>query len=680
MKNGTRLLLSFFILTCMVACSGSHFATKNVAPSGLRVMKSMAFDGTTDDLVTAGVGQTALLGTAAIPTYADPANPTAAELRRAAIARRYDKASGEGVYYGGNIDPVTLTQVPGEGKIAGREFLAYNDDGSGKKNVAMLLQVPDSFDVDSPCVLVVAVPSAFRIYTAIETGAWGLRRNCAAVYTDKGGGNGIHELSSDTVLRIDGTNADPNVIGIDSHYTSDLVGTRRTDYLAQYPNRVSVKPYGKRNTFAEWGSDVVAAAKFAIYQLNEIYGETLQDGKKSARFTKGNTLVILRGNSSGGGAAMMGAEADKEGWIDGVVVAQPQVQPKADDRVTVRRGGRDIKSRGMTVIEHLTLTSSFMNCAAMADPAAPGYSMVANGANVCASLKDKGLLTGSKLAEQAMEARRFLFDIGFDPDGAPYLPINAAANPLPPAHSIASAFGRLGVEDNLCDFTVSLTVDSNGKPSAPSQQQKATMWVTGGGYAPQLIYENSVSGAVAFRRGISPSTGRQDYSLDGALCLRNMMTGTSEMARRIQEGAKGVLANGDVHGKPMIVIHGREDSRVPATLTSRMWMGLNSLVEGAASRVRYIEITNTSHVGSPLLKSRVVPLAYYEQQALNMMWDHLKKGTPLPKHQVVRTIPRGTKSDGSAPDLSLKNVPPILMDPASADAVSVSNGLVIIPD
>src|SRR4051812_22427313 len=44
---------------------------------------STTYDGTTNDLLTAGLGKAGLQGTA--PTVADPANPTVEELRRLAI-------------------------------------------------------------------------------------------------------------------------------------------------------------------------------------------------------------------------------------------------------------------------------------------------------------------------------------------------------------------------------------------------------------------------------------------------------------------------------------------------------------------------------------------------------------------------------------------------------------------
>ena len=94
-----------------LACAaGTAFAAPpNTLPAGLRgPIAETAYDGTTDDLLTAGLGKTGLMG--ATPVFADPLHPTAAELRRNAIYVNYralvdyTAAGGMGVFYGPNID------------------------------------------------------------------------------------------------------------------------------------------------------------------------------------------------------------------------------------------------------------------------------------------------------------------------------------------------------------------------------------------------------------------------------------------------------------------------------------------------------------------------------------------------------------------------------------------------
>ena len=50
--------------------------------------------------------------------------------------------------YGPNIDRNGADTL-GEGKIAGVEYLAYADDGTGRKNVTLVVQIPANWDRDS---------------------------------------------------------------------------------------------------------------------------------------------------------------------------------------------------------------------------------------------------------------------------------------------------------------------------------------------------------------------------------------------------------------------------------------------------------------------------------------------------------------------------------------------------
>jgi hydroxybutyrate-dimer hydrolase len=67
---------------------GTGVATVNVRPDFIMgTISLVSYNGTTDDLATAGLGKTGLAG--ASPTAADPLNPTAAELRKIAIYNNY---------------------------------------------------------------------------------------------------------------------------------------------------------------------------------------------------------------------------------------------------------------------------------------------------------------------------------------------------------------------------------------------------------------------------------------------------------------------------------------------------------------------------------------------------------------------------------------------------------------
>ena len=140
--------------------------------------------------------------------------------------------------------------------------------------------------------------------------------------------------------------------------------------------------------------------------------------------------------------------------------------------------------------------------------------------------------------------------------------------------------------------------------------------------------------------------------------------------------------NANLHGKPTIIVQGRADTLVPINHASRPYLGLNQLSEGGASKLSFYEVTNAQHfdafLGVAGFDSRFVPLHYYNLQALNLMWSHLKNGTPLPPSQVIHTIPRGG-APGAAPALTTANLPAIAANPG-VNAITVSNGAVNVPN
>jgi len=104
------------------------------------------------------------------------------------------------------------------------------------------------------------------------------------------------------------------------------------------------------------------------------------------------------------------------------------------------------------------------------------------------------------------------------------------------------------------------------------------------------------------------------------------------------------VLNGNLRGKPTIIVHGRHDALVPVNHSSRAYAALNRSVEGAGSRSRYIELTNAQHFDAflpfPGFDNRLAPLHGYFVDAMNAMYAHLSVGAALPDSQVVRATPR----------------------------------------
>ena len=356
---------------CLGGGDGGAAGVVNVKPGFVGTITTTRHDGAGDDLLTAGLGKTGL-GAAAAPAFANPAAPTAAELRRNAIFGNYramldiSPKGGYGTLYGPNID-ASGNDTLGEGRIAGTEYLAYADDGTGRKNVTMLVQVPASFRPDRPCIVAAASPGSRGVYGAIgSAGEWGLKRGCAVAYTDKGTGLGTHDLATDTVNLQDGTRAEAATAGTKSNFTAVVNATELADFNTAHPNRVAFKhAHSQQNPEMDWGNDTLNAVRFAFYVLNEQFGARTSDDRATVRFEPGNTIVIASSVSHGGASAIAAAEQDVEGLIDGVAVSEPVLQQAANPSLVVRQGSTSLAGGGKALLDYHTLANLHQPCATL---------------------------------------------------------------------------------------------------------------------------------------------------------------------------------------------------------------------------------------------------------------------------------------------------------------------------
>jgi hydroxybutyrate-dimer hydrolase len=643
-------------------------------PSWLREGLRATYDGRTNDLVTAGLGAEAMLSP--LPAYADPARPTVAELRRAALFKRGNAGQGYGRLFGPGIDHRSGEKHPDDGKVAGDEVLAYADDGSGRKNVAMLLQIPASLSSERRCLVAIPVAGSASLYRDIvDFGYWGLRRGCAVVYTDKGHGNGFHLLEPDTVNLIDGRQTPASEAGDKAHFRADLDDAARRTFLERWPHRVAFKAaHSKQNPEKDWGEDVLRSIRFAFAELS----------RRDPAFTRANTLVIGTGNSNGGGAILYAAEKDAERLIDGVVAREPQVQLQPDDRVVVARGAGERRGSGRTLLDYFTFGNLYQPCAALAVPDAPMKDRIEFASNRCRALREKGLLTADTTDDQARESLERMRAYGWDREPEIGHAFGYFVAPDATATKYANDHGRFDVRDRICGYSYG-AVDKEGRPIPVPPAEAAQIFALAPGGAPaasiDVVNDDDPTGPRRSWVSASRSTGRQDYNLDGAICLRDLVVGRSPEAQRVQAGIREFVGSANLDGKPAIIVHGREDDRVPASFSSRPYLGLNSLQDGSRSQLRYLEVTNAEHFDSTLpgFDTRMVPLVVYHLRALDLMWAHLVEKAPLPPSQVVRTTPRGGEA-GKAPPLQLSNVPPIRDRPAATDLIQVENGRVQMPD
>ncbi len=305
-------LLLLYSLTLSVSAIAAQRASS--APPQSRHMPSAEFraervtdhrDG--DDLLTAGLG-IAGLRMLAPPAFADPAAPTAVELRRRAIWSNWrgiaDLAVGGGY---GEVYGSTQT-------VIGREFSALATLPGARHPHRVLVQVPDGFDRKRRCIVIAPSSGSRGVYGAIAVaGAWALPNGCAVAYTDKGTGTDYFDLAARSGARADGT---LGVAGSDLDLAFSPGVERATAGVA------FKHAHSQDNPEADWGRHVHQAAQFALHALNRAFPD-------DAPFTFENTRAIAVGISNGGGAVLRAAEIvdgrSKKRWLDAVVAAEPSV-------------------------------------------------------------------------------------------------------------------------------------------------------------------------------------------------------------------------------------------------------------------------------------------------------------------------------------------------------------------
>ena len=727
-KSDKRAGIALATVVSAIALAGcadgeSSSPPANILPEGISQLSVTAYTATavgtgdtaaSQDLLTGGLGRSGM-GAALPPVYANPANPTALELRRNALFANYrglvdpTANGGYGTLYGPNVTAAGSVTA-NAGLIPGREYVAVLDDGSGRKKVVMAVQVPDSFDTAAPCVVLGPSSGSRGVYGAIGTaGEWGLKKGCAVALTDAGKGVGLYDLMDDGVNRIDGTRATRAEAGALNFFAANITDAARTAYNALFPNRLALKQvHSQLNPQKDWGNDTLAAARYALFVLNDRYGTVFNP----VRFDAGNTLIIAGSASNGGSAALRAAELDTSGLILGVVVTEPVIEMPTTAGYGIQFGGATVTGFGKQLGDFTTFGNLYQPCAALAAPAAMTEAstfnfiqiagMTARATARCAGLAAKGLVSGANTAAQSLDALNKLRAYGWTTDNdqmhnAHYAlgngPILSAMYPV--------MYGRFSVTDNVCNTSFA-AVDATGAPVPVSATLKAQSFAIGNGTAngvpASVVYNDSVGGARSWPLAVSPSTGVADFGLDNAICQRALVTGsdpvtnaaltassvpTAAQNAAVRAGMAEIVVNGNLRGKPTIIVAGRSDALVPVNNNARAYTAFNRTVEGPASRLSYIEVTNAQHFDAFLpfggFDNRFVPLHPYFNQAMDAMYANLKNGTPLPPSQVVRTTPRGGLP-GAAPAITPANVPAISASPAAGNQIGFVSTSVNVPN
>ena len=708
----------------LAACHGDVVDTVNALPAGVTPIGVTVYPASvrgagdsaaSQDLLTAGLGRSGL-ASATAPAYADPLAPTALELRRNAIYEHYrglvdvGPGGGYGSLYGPNVDAAGVARNA-EGLIPGREYLAVLDDAAGRKRVVIAVQVPDSFNPAQPCLVLGPSPGSRGVYGAIASaGEWGLKHGCAVALTDTGKGVGLYDPGDDSVNRIDGTRASRATAGALGHFAAQIAEAARAAYNAALPNRLALKhAHSQLNPERDAGADTLAAARYALYALNQRFPGT--SGKLA--FTPANTLVIAGSVSNGGAAVLRAAEQDSEGLIDGLVAVAPVTALPTAAGYGIRYAGAAVSSYAKSLADHTTYANLYQPCAALAAGAAlterTPYNvlllegMTARAAARCAGLAAKGLLTGTDTASQAADALTRLRAYGWTTEHDTLHNAHYGLGAVPNLAALyPRAYGRFALDENVCNTSLA-QVDAAGAPVPLTALLKAQSYALSDGSASgvpaSVIYDNSVGGARGWRFAISPSTRVADFGLDNALCQRALLTGVDEtgaaltfnagptrptaaQSAAVRAGMAEVLVSGNLRSKPALIVAGRSDALAPVNHHARAYVAYNRSVEGAASRLGYIEVLNAQHfdawLGQAGFDTRFVPLHLYYLRAMDAMLAHLRSGSALPPSQVVRATPRAGEP-GAAPSLASANVPPINAAPASAQQIGFTGSAIDVP-
>lgn len=675
--------------------AGSHVAAGDPPDRFGGMVRGEVFhrhvDGVTDDLLSAGLGADGLLEPAP-PDFADPLDPTPEDIRRRTIHTNYRAlvdmapAGGYATLYGPDVN-LDGTPVEGDGLIAGHEYLAVIKGKGVSDDLSAMVQIPDGFSTEAPCIVTAPSSGSRGVYGAIATaGEWGLKKGCAVVHVDKGTGTGGHDLSRDAVHTVRGEHVRADAAAEPVTFEAPLSERGREAFAAGHPDRWAFKhAHSKDNSEQHWGRDVLRSVEFAFAVLDRHFGGGI---------TPESTLVIASSVSNGGGASLRAAELDRRGLIDGVAVSEPNVQPVYDPSFAIRQGdGPDVTAHSRPLLDYTTLLNVYQPCASAAAELSGAPLNLAASPERCAALRERGLLSADDLQAQASEAQAVVNAYGILPE----------QNFLQPAHhflyvpqsisvTYANAYGRFGVEDSLCGYGMA-AVDANGAPAPLAPAAAEALFAVSNGIPPtggvQLINERAFP-APAEDRASTP-----DQNLEGALCLRSLWLGTQPGTgealsgrdlghhERVRAGIEKVRAGADLNGKPVVIVHGRADAILPPNHTSRPYYALAAKSGADGASVRYYEVTSAQHLdalnGIAGFDARYIPLHYYYFQALDLMWDHLSTGASLPPSQVVRPVPRGPGAP-AAPPITEENLPPIASEPAEADLIRFDGAVLSVPE
>jgi hydroxybutyrate-dimer hydrolase len=549
-------------------------------PVGTRVTEHRAGD----DLVSAGLGLDGLTREAPAPD--DPAAPTPDELRRIAIHGAWNglaalnPAGGRGAIF----DDVPV--------VAGREMAAFRTLPGRSHPARVLVQLPDAFDADRPCVVAAPASGSRGVYGAIPlVGPRALPAGCAVVYTDKGAGTDFFDHADGSGVSLAGLRRPRGEARLGFEPEADPAAADAG--LLAMPHA-----HSGDHPEADWGAYVLDAIAFAFEVLEAAYDRP---------FPSAETRVVVAGLSNGAGAALRAAEQDDNGLIDAVVAVMPNVSPPGVPHL----------------YDYATLAALYQPCTladldrTMALPLGNPL-LAAAGRQRCASLAGEGMLAAPDpaLARQALQAA------GFADEALELTAVNVALDLWRTvALNYASAYLRRGAADMPCGFSL------HGRDATPAQRQ--SWWASHSGIGASSGIE--LNDALADGR---------DPTLPGLLCLRDLIEGDGEDAATLRAAVDQTRATAQLPDIPVVIVHGRHDGLVPAAFSSRPYV---ERARGNGARLAYWEVVNAQHfdvlLAAPAVAERLVPILPYGWHGLEHVTAVLEGRQALSDDRVFESVP-----------------------------------------
>ena len=556
-----------------------------------------------DDLLSAGLGLAGLRGPPA--TFADPAAPTPAELRRRAIQTAWKAIADLGPLGGYGTIYGAVPNVPG------REFHAFARLLRARTSHRVLTQVPDHFDTSKRCLIVTASSGSRGIYGAIAVaGAWGLANGCAVAHTDKGTGAGYFDCRDESGVALDGTRAhvgDAELEFVPDVYTSTC--------------GIAIKhAHSKDNPEADWGEHLLQAAQFGLAMLDRALPQ-------HAPFTHANTRIVAVGLSNGGTAALQAAGLDDKAWLAGVVAIEPNIYAPAGP------GARALYEYACEAAQWMPAALLDARFDTRLFAQLPGSTTPAWRERV-ESLRADGRIAGAPLATQSAQALAYLHERGWN-EAVLATAVSSTAFDLWRflAVTYASAYARTGVDEMVAGFRFA-TLDAAGEPRLPTQAERAAWWSDAGGIAPG----NGVSIVDPYDRDRSVRPV-PDRSLSGVAALASLWSDETPLASRLRVSVAATAPRLPRADLPIFIVHGAEDGLIPPMFSSApyvAWLSSNGCDP------TYWLIPHAQHFDAflalPGFGDRYVPMLAYAYAAIGRMVAQVTSGDgaqraspPVPK-------------------------------------------------